>query len=102
MREHLGDRESVVRRFPARVLLTDLRHQPAQDRRRGFEQVEAGQLVVHDHYPTMLSPPSTRRVFPVIQYVAGWQSATRQCATSSGVVSLRCGLRRFAISMNFS
>jgi hypothetical protein len=67
VREHLGDREPVVRRLPARVILADLRHQPAQDRRRGFEQVEAGQLVVHDHYPTMLSPPSTRKVFLVIQ-----------------------------------
>jgi hypothetical protein len=26
----------------------------------------------------MLSPPSTCRVFPVIQYVAGWQMATIQ------------------------
>src|SRR5580658_1655964 len=37
-------------------------------------------------YPTMLSPPSTRKVFPVSQYVAGWRRATMHRATSSSVV----------------
>jgi hypothetical protein len=45
----------------------------------------------------MLSPPSTRRMFPVIQYVAGWLSATMQRATSSGFVSRRFGFRFLAI-----
>jgi len=50
----------------------------------------------------MLSPLSTRKVFPVIQYVAGWHSATMHRATSSGVVRRLCGFRFLAISISFS
>jgi len=49
----------------------------------------------------MLSPPSTRKAFPVIQYVAGWHSATTHRATSSGVVRRLCGFRFLAISISF-
>jgi hypothetical protein len=47
MRQHLGDREAARRRLPPCVLIRNLRHQPAQYRRRRFEQVETLQLVVH-------------------------------------------------------
>src|ERR1700756_2751053 len=47
MGQHLGDRKAVRRRLPPRVLIRNLRHQPAQYRRRRFKQVETRQLVVH-------------------------------------------------------
>ena len=67
VREHLRDREAIRRGLPARVLVRDFAHETAQDCRRGFQEVEAGQHVAHQDYPTMLSPPSTRKVFPVMR-----------------------------------
>src|ERR1017187_9417 len=60
VREHLAHREPAGRGLPADVLGGELSHQAAQNRRRGFQQIEAGQSVVfHRIHPTMFSPPST-------------------------------------------
>src|ERR1035438_4579969 len=103
VRQHLAYREPAGRGIPAHVLGGEFGHQAAQNRRRGFQQIEAGQsIVLHGTHPTMFSPPSTWIVLPVIQYVAGWQSTAMQRATSSGVVSRLLGLRSCAISISFS
>ena len=50
--------------------------------------------------PTMSSPPSTPITLPVIQYVSGCDRTTMARATSSVVVSRRCGFRRAASREN--
>jgi hypothetical protein len=68
VRQHLAHRKPVGRGLPAHVLGGEFGHQAAQNRRRGFQQIQAGQSVVfHGFHPTMFSPPSTWMVLPVIQ-----------------------------------
>jgi arabinan endo-1,5-alpha-L-arabinosidase len=54
MGEHFRDRETVLRRLPARVFFRGPRHQAAQDRRCRFQQLQAGQSVETSRFARLL------------------------------------------------